>query len=98
MARSTPAQKPRGLARRMSMAFGIPPTLPEGIDDQQGRADRDRAVGDVERRIVPVAPMKKQEVDYVTERDSIHQVTDCAAENEREPGAVPAVATAPQQP
>ena len=63
MARSTPAQKPRGLASRTSIAVSlmaraarrVAARCAEAVEDQQRRADGDRAVGDVERRPTPAA-------------------------------------------
>ena len=102
MARSTPAQKPRGLARRTSMgrstgkrarfypaASPLPaarfPRRPSRISS--AGADRDRGVGDVERRKVPAAGVQQHEVDDVSELDAVPEVPDRAAEDEREPGA-----------
>ncbi len=75
MARSTPAQKPRGLASRTSITIrhrwrrsaARGPALAKAVEDQQHRADRDGAVGDVERRIRPAGIVKQQEVDDVAD-------------------------------
>src|SRR5258708_7229486 len=104
IARSTPAQKPRGLARRTSMRVGSAcgggsiPALPEAVEDQQRGADGDRAVGDIESRIVPTLPMEKQEVDHAAEGQTVPQIAQGTAEDERKPGAIPGVAPAPQKP
>src|SRR6476646_7013343 len=103
IARSTPAQKPRGLASRMSIsdlssrATGGSP-LAKTVDDQCGGADCDCAVGDVERRKIPAAVMDEQEVDDVTERQAIVQIAERAADDQREAGAKEAGAAAAQQP
>src|SRR5262245_20729443 len=102
IARSTPAQKPRGLARRTSMdrrcgstgvilPFPLPPSFPpppeQSVQDQGRGAEGDRGVGEVELREVPAACVQQDEVDDVPERDAVPEVADRAAENEREAGA-----------
>src|SRR3546814_18767252 len=72
IARSTPAQKPRGLARMTSMrrillrrAAGLGLAAEQAIQRDSDRAADDRGVGDVERRPVPVLPVPLDEVDHV---------------------------------
>src|SRR5712691_11467922 len=104
MARSTPAQKPRGLASRTSMAIALVnrcrsvPAPPEAVEDQQRGADGDRAVCNIEGRIVPTLPMEKQEIDYAAKRQSIPEIAERATEDECKPGAIPGVAALAQQP
>src|SRR6188472_1572516 len=91
IARSTPAQNPRGLASRISIngpasgATGGSP-IAKAVDDQRRRADRDGAVGDVERRKIPATVMDEQEVDDVAQRPAIVQVAERAADDQREAG------------
>src|SRR5207244_13213982 len=88
--RATPAQKPRGLASRTSMIrasmnSGRPIAAPaETVEDQQCGADRERAIADVESRIVPTLPMEKQEVDPAAERQSMPEIAERATEDEGE--------------
>src|SRR5258706_11984457 len=104
IARSTPAQKPRGLASRTSMIITLVDgrrsvaAAPEAVEDQQCGADRDRAVGNIESRIVPTLPMEKQEIDHAAERQAIPEIAQRTTEDEREPGAIPGVAAFAQQP
>ena len=72
--------------------------LPKAVDDERRRAAGDRAVGDVERRIVPVAPMEQQEVDDVAERKAVVQIAKRATDDQCQAGAVQTAATALQQP
>jgi uncharacterized protein YkwD len=63
------------------------------------RADRDRAVGDVERREVRTGPVHLDEVDDVAVLDPVEHVADRAAEDERErPAEQALVAMAREQP
>src|SRR5690242_8933607 len=101
MARSTPAQKPRGLARRMSMSdlrLARFSTRAQAVEDKQRRPDGDRAVGKVECRIVPMPPVEKQKVDDVTERQPIPEIPQAAAENQRKARAVPPITAPAKQP
>src|SRR3954468_2115129 len=99
IARSTPAQKPRGLASRTSMAAGIfsrrgPPRRPpaalithQAIQDKQHRPDRDRGIRDVERWPVPGERMKVEEVDDVAEAQPVDRLAERSAEDRRERAA-----------
>src|ERR1022692_4314656 len=75
MARSTPAQKPRGLASNSSMFI-----LLETVQNQQKSAAGDRRIGKIERRKIMLIPMKRQKVHHITIRNSIDQVAQRAAE------------------
>src|SRR5512145_2218437 len=77
MARSTPAQKPRGLASSSSMFFPR-----EAIPDQQCRAAGDGGICQVECRKVVGVPMEVEEIHHVSIRDAVNQVADCPAEDE----------------
>src|SRR5258706_15174882 len=87
MARSTPAQKPRGLASRTRMklprkdanytiltAFspGRPPAHP--CPHQQDRAACDRGIGDVESRPVPSPRVKIEKIHDRSDEDAIDHV------------------------
>ena len=54
------------------------------VQDQQHRADRDRAVGEVERREVAAVPVDLDEVDDVAVHHAVDHVADRAAEDHRE--------------
>src|SRR3954471_11687640 len=96
IARSTPAQKPRGFASRTSMSAAIfsrcgPPRGRAGafiahqaIQDEQHRPDRDRGIGDIERRPVPGERMEVEEVDDVAEAQPVDRVAERPAEDRRE--------------
>jgi len=71
-------------ARRPSALLGLGAAHAEAVDDQQGRAHGDRAVGDVERRVAPLAPVEEQEVHDLSDRDPVPQVPQRAAEDQRE--------------
>src|SRR5436190_8324670 len=91
IARSTPAQKPRGLASRISIsdvpsrALGGSP-LAKAVDDQHSGANRDGAVGDVEGGKIPAPVMDEQEVDDVAQHQAIVQVAERTADDQREAG------------
>src|SRR5215831_13579696 len=91
IARSTPAQKPRGLARRTSTAVILPAAsaalTEQPVPDQQRRADGDRRIGGVEGREVIPARVQQHEVHHVAEDDPVPQVAERTAEDEREAGA-----------
>src|SRR5215471_17556387 len=76
----------------------IVPAPAEGIENDEHGADGDGAVGDIEGGIVPVPPMKEQEVNHVTERNPVQEIADGSAEDQSEPRAIPPVAAATQQP
>ena len=69
----------------------------EAVEDEQRRADGDRAVGDVERRIRPSGVVEQQEIDDLAQRQAIAEVAERAAEDQREAGACTRAAAAPQQ-
>src|SRR5207247_8401171 len=60
----------------------------EAVEDQQAGAHRYGAVGDVECRIVPAAPVEQEEIDHVTERHAVPQITHGPPENQCKTGAV----------
>src|SRR5213075_1269006 len=94
MARSTPAQNPRGLAsstftaslRDLLARLALAPAFEDGVQDHQARPDRDGGVGDVEGREPRGVPEEQQEVDDVPEAQPVDDVADGAAEDQREPG------------
>src|SRR5437764_1135455 len=59
----------------------------EAFDDEERGADGDRRVGDIERRPVPRAGVKVEEVDHLAITQAIDQVAKSAAEDEGEPAA-----------
>src|SRR5512145_2285328 len=77
MARSTPAQKPRGLASSICMSLAF-----ETIPDQQRGTAGNGGVGQIERGKVVTAPVEVEEVHHVTVGDAVDQVAQRAAENE----------------
>ena len=68
IARSTPAQKPRGLASRIfhaACAACARAPSSDRVEDHQHGADTDGGIGDVERREIRGTPMRVHEVDHV---------------------------------
>src|SRR3972149_4145680 len=76
MARSTPAQKPRGLASSSSMFFFL-----KAFQYQQGCTARDRGIGEVECRKIMLTPVELQKVHHIAIRDPIDQIAQRAAED-----------------
>ena len=70
--------------------------LPETVDDQQCRADGDRAVRDIECRPRPAAIMEQQKVDDLADGDAIPEIAQGASQDQRETGAQHATAAALQ--
>src|SRR6266478_950620 len=103
MARSTPAQNPRGLAsntRTMHrLSWCAPPkiascagtpggaALAPGVNQQQRRPDGDRGIRDVERRKIRAVPVCVNEVDHMAGTHTVDQITQRSAENERQAAA-----------
>src|SRR5258706_10306384 len=88
MARSTPAQKPRGLASRTSMpsilgflrgAGGAQP-----VENQQSRSDRDRRVGQVEGPEMPAEDVEVEKIHDMAESDPVPEVAERPAQYQRE--------------
>jgi hypothetical protein len=52
----------------------IAPRPAKAVDDEQRRADGDRTVGDIERRIRPLGVVEQQEVDHFAQRQTIDQI------------------------
>ena len=60
---------------------------PQQVEDDDGDADRDRRVGDVERPEVPVAPVHVHEVHDVALAQAIDEVARGAADHGHQAGA-----------
>src|SRR5712675_1164095 len=88
MARSTPAQKPRGLARRTSMIpiLGLSrgPGRAQPVEDQQRRANRDRRIGEIESPEMPAEGMEVEKIHGVTEGNPVPQIAERTAEYQGE--------------
>src|SRR5258708_16399770 len=84
IARSTPAQKPRGLASRTSMRpilwllRGAGRTQP--VEDQQSRAYGDRRIGEIESPEMPAEGVKIEKIHHVAEGDPIPEIAERTAE------------------
>src|SRR5712691_2652814 len=84
IARSTPAQKPRGLASSTSMR----PILgllrgagrTQSVEDQQCRAHRDRRIGEIEGPEMPAEGVKVEKIHDVAEGDPIPEIAERSAE------------------
>src|SRR5271168_4744527 len=83
MARSTPAQKPRGLANRICIRFL--PSFEQGIQQKTRRAHRDGRIGYIERRKIRCIPVKVNEIDDMSQADAIDEIAERAAEHQRQP-------------
>src|ERR1700722_8737335 len=83
IARSTPAQNPRGLANRICIRFL--PSFNQCIQQKTCRAHRNGGIGHVECRKIRSIPMKVNEVDDMTQADAINEIAERPAEHEREP-------------
>src|SRR5258707_13945956 len=88
IARSTPAQKPRGLARRTSMIpiLGLlcGPGRAQPVEDQQRRADRNGRIGEIESPEMPAESMEVEKIHDVAEGDPVPQIAECPAEYQGE--------------
>ena len=70
----------------------------KGVQDEQCRADRDRAVGEIERGPVVAEGVEIEEIHHVPERDPVPEVAERPAEDKRQAGAEQPVAlVSPQQ-
>src|SRR6266478_7371288 len=84
IARSTPAQKPRGLARRTStipilgLLRGAGRAQP--VEDQQCRADRNRRIGEIESPEMPAEGMEIEKIHDVAEGDPVPEIAERSAE------------------
>src|SRR5262245_4678778 len=100
IARSTPAQKPRGLASRTSMGailgFLRGAGRAQAVEDQQPRAHGDGRIGDVERPEMPAEGMEVEEIDDVAENDPVPEVAERAPEDQREAGREQALSGVPR--
>ena len=56
------------------------------VDDQQSGSDRDRAVGDIERRKVRRTPVEVQEIDDVAVENAVDDVAGRSTEDQCETG------------
>src|ERR1700733_13825617 len=83
IARSTPAQNPRGLANRICIRFL--PSFKQGIQQKTGRAHRNGGIGHVECRKIRSIPMKVNEVYDMPQADTVNEIAERPAEHEREP-------------
>src|SRR5258706_1904548 len=59
-------------------------TPDEPFEDQDHGADRDRRVGDVERRPVPAERVEIEEIDHLAETQAVDDVADRAAQDQRQ--------------
>src|ERR1700722_18780801 len=94
MARSTPAQKPRGLANRI--CIGFLPSFEQCVQQKTRRAYRDGRIGHVKGRKIRAIPVKVNEIDDMPEPDAVHQIAQRAAKHEREAAGQQAMGSALQ--
>jgi len=74
----------RAAAARGRATRALAPPLEEGVQDHQARADRERHVGDVERREIGSAPMRVDEIDHEPVLDAVDDVADRTRQDQRE--------------
>src|SRR5829696_5066996 len=84
IARSTPAQKPRGLASRICIGVLPSAALEKCIEQHERCSHADCGIGDVERREICVAPVNVNEVDDVAELDAVDHVAKRSAQDQRQ--------------
>src|ERR1700676_4030934 len=82
MARSTPAQKPRGLANSICIRFS--PSFKQGIQQEAGGTDSDRRIRHVKRRKIRSIPMKVNEVDDMAQANAIDDIAERTAKDQRQ--------------
>src|SRR5260221_6841518 len=84
IARSTPAQKPRGLARRTSMILILGLLRGGGraqpVEDQQRRAQRNSRIGEIESPEMPAEGVEVEKIHDVAEGDPVPEIAERSAE------------------
>src|SRR5271167_117011 len=98
MARSTPAQNPRGLANSICISF--PPSFQQGIQQKTGGAYGNGRICHVECRKIRPIPVKVNEIYDMPQSNAIDDVAEGSPEHERKPASQQRVpgASQPQQP
>src|ERR1700727_3599972 len=92
MARSTPAQKPRGLANRICIRFL--PSFEQSVQQKTRRAHRNGRIGHVESGKIRSVPVKVNEIDDMPQADAVNEIAKRAAEHQREPAGQQPMRTA----
>src|SRR5260221_123388 len=86
IARSTPAQKPRGLARRTSMIPILGLLRGAGraqpVEDQQRRAHRNSRIGEIESPEMPAEGVEVEKIHDVAEGDPVPEIAERSAEDQ----------------
>src|SRR5258708_27510555 len=82
IARSTPAQKPRGLANSICIRFS--PSFEQRIQQKTGSAHGNGRICHVECRKIRSIPVKVNEIDDESQADAIDEVAERAAEHQRQ--------------
>src|SRR5467141_997791 len=99
IARSTPAQKPRGLASSTSMAAILGLLRRAGrthaVEDQQSRTHRDRRIGEIESPEMPAEGVKVEKIHHVAEDDPVPEIAERPAEHQRKSRREKALARMP---
>src|SRR5258706_7649117 len=84
IARSTPAQKPRGLARRTSMIPILGLLRGAGraqpVEDQQRRAHRNSRIGEIESPEMPAEGGEVEKIHHVAEGDPVPEIAQPSAQ------------------
>src|SRR6266705_848919 len=86
IARSTPAQKPRGLASSTSMRpiLGLlrGAARTQSVEDQQYRAYGDRRIGEIEGPEMPAEGVKVEKIHHVAEGDPVPEIAERSSEHQ----------------
>ncbi len=94
MARSTPAQNPRGLANSICISF--PSSFEQGIQQKTGGADGNGRIRHVECWKIRPIPVKVNEIDDMPQANAVNYIAKGAPENECQPACQQRVRAAPQ--
>src|SRR5258708_3647535 len=92
IARSTPAQNPRGLAKSICIRF--PPSFKQRIQQETAGAHGNGRIRHVECRKIRSIPVKVNEIDDKAQADAIDDVAQRTAEDQRQAAGQQAVGAA----
>src|SRR5882724_3905408 len=94
MARSTPAQNPRGLANRICIRFSL--SFKQGIQQQTGGADGNGRIRHVKSRKIRPIPVKVNEIDDISQSNAVYDIAEGAAQHQGQPAGQQSVRSLPQ--
>src|ERR1700722_8966765 len=94
MARSTPAQNPRGLASRICIRFSL--SFKQGIQQQAGGADGYGRIRHIKGRKIRSIPVKVYEIDDISQSNAVDDVAEGTSQHQRQPAGQQSVRPLPQ--